>query len=294
MKFPKITPAIAIGSLVIVVGLAFLIMISPVPWMLYAFQHQPDPNAICLYPPVQEQTMSAIWENIVNRSGIDPDSAVFDDLTVTITPDGTIESLSLSFYATKDHEWRSCSAYLRYDPERCGTLRIWSAPSDPPQPLTPAPPSPGKILAELAELNLSVFGSSDTPVFITTQVSREINATYYSGACTDIFLLKNGAIIPLDRIVLHDTQAGVTHWNIFARHCITLPDGYGESCSSNGSILVFSADRLTSADYVLNATETGGAMPLHECPHGPVQGQSCKTTFWGSSCVNWTVNGSEE
>ena len=41
--------------------------------------------------------------------------------------------------------------------------------------------------------------------------------TSYSDTCTQFFLLKNGAIIPLDQIVLHDTHAEATHWNIFAQ-----------------------------------------------------------------------------
>ena len=234
--------------------------------------------------------MDAIWNTIVDRTGIDNNSAIFDEMQVQLTPDGTIESLSLSFYATKDRKWHRYSAYLRYDPDTCGTLRLQSALSGPPESFSSASESPGKILAELAELNLSVFGRSDKPLFITTEVSREVNVTYYSDTCTNLFLLKNGAIIPLDQIVLHDTQAGATHWNIFAQYCIALPDGYGESCLSNISILVFSADRLTSADYVLNATENNQSIILHECPHGPVQGRSCKGSFWGTNCVNWTAD----
>jgi hypothetical protein len=290
MKFPKITPVIAIGSIVIIVGLAILALLSPLPFVFYQFQHQPDPNAICLYPPAGEQTMDAIWENVGDRTGIDNNSAVFDDMQVNLDPDGSIESLSLSFYATKDRKWHRYSAYLQYTPDTCGTMRIWSAPLDPPQSVSLASTSPKIILAELAKINLSVFGSTDKPVIITSQVSREINVTYNSGACTDLFLLKNGAILPLDRMEMHDTQAGATHWNIFSQFCKDLPDGYGRDCFSTGSILVFSADRLTSADYVLNATAANRTIVLYECPRGIVQGQSCKSSFWGTSCVNWTAD----
>ena len=290
MKIPKISPVIAVASSVIVIGIIVLVVLSPLPLAYYQFLHQPDPDAICLYPPVQEKTMDAIWGRIVDRTGIDNNSAIFDEMQVQLSPDRTIEHLSLSFYATKDREWHRYSVYLRYDPQRCGTLRIWSYPSDPPQLVSPASQSPKKILAELAQLNPSVFGIQSQPVFIMTEASREINVTYNSGACTDLFLLKNGAILPLDQMVMHDTQVGVTHWDMFAQHCITLPDGYGEDCSSHGSIIVFSADRLTSADYVLNATERNQTIMLHECPHGPVQGQSCKGSFWGTSCINWTAD----
>ncbi|HNX16783.1 MAG TPA: hypothetical protein PKM50_00480 [Methanoregula sp.] len=291
MNFPKINPVIAIGSAVIIVGLFLLVLLSPLPLAYYYFQHQPDPNAICLYPPLTEETMDAIWGTIEDRTGIDQNSAVFDEMQVDLIPDGTVESLSLSFYATKDRKWYRYSAYLRYDPLRCGTLTVPSAPSDPPEPVSPSSQSPQKILAELAELNLSVFGSTDKPVFITTQTGREIHVTYYSGTCTDLFLLQNGAIIPLDRIVLNNTQAAAVSWNIFAQYCRELPEGYGRSCLSNGSILVFSADRLTGADYVINATAANRTIVLHECSRGIVQGQSCKSDFWGRSCINWTENG---
>ena len=294
MKFPKITPVIAIGSIVIIVGLALLVLLSPLPFVFYQFQHQPDPNAICLYPPVGEKTMDAVWDTIVDRTGIDTNSAVFDEMHVQIAPGGSIEHLLLSFYATKDRKWYSYSVYLQYTPETCGTLRIWPVPSDPPEPVSPSPQSPKKILAGLADLNLSVFGSTDNPVFIMIQTGREINVAYSSGTCIDLFLLRKGAIVPLDRIVLNDTEARATHWNIYTQYCMDLPDGYGRSCSSSGSILVFSADQLTSADYVRNTTETGGAMTLHNCPRGIAQGQSCKSSLWGTSCINWTINGTEE
>lgn len=287
MKFPKITPVIAIGSIIIIVGLALLVLLSPLPLAYYYFQHQPYPNAICLYPQTDEKTLDAIWDTIVERTGIDKNSAVFDEMQVDLIPDGSIESLSLSFYATKDRKWYKYSAYLRYDPERCGILTVPSSSSEPPEPASSSQ-SPEKILAELARLNLSVFGSTDKPVFITIQAGREMNVTYYSGTCTDLFLLKNGAILPLDRVVLNDTEARATHWNIFAQYCKDLPDGYGRNCLSSGSIMIFSADRLTSADYVLNATAANRTIVLHECPRGIVQGQSCKSSFWGTSCINWT------
>jgi hypothetical protein len=285
----KISPVIVIASLVIIVGVIILIVISPLPWMYYSFLHQQDPNAICLYPPADEKTMSSIWDIIVNRTGIDNSSAAFEGMQVRLTPDETLENLGLSFYATKEGKGRMYSVYLRYDPDRCGTLNIHSYPSDPPNFVIHNPRSPREFLIELPRVRPSAFGISNQSVFITTGVSREINATYYSMPCTDLFLLKNGTIIPLDRMVLHDTEYETSYWNIFDQRCIDIP-GYGESCFSNGSILVFSEERIPGSEFVLTNTGNNPVITIHECPHGTVQGQSCKGTFWGESCMNWTAD----
>jgi hypothetical protein len=297
MKFPKITPVIAIGSLVIVVGLVILIVLSPIPWMWYSFSysflHQQDPDAVCFAPPADERTLNQLWDKIVNRSGIDSTSAAFDDLQIRLAPDGTIENVALSFYAIKDRKWGSYQAYLRYDPDTCGTLRIQSYPAEPPAYATTNPRSPKEILAELPTINLSAFGFSGQPVFIMTDVSREVNVTYYSLPCSDIFLLKNGTIVPVDRVVRHDTEADASHWTIFSERCIGIP-GYGQDCMGGSDTIVFSADRMGNAEIVPSATGITRPLKLHECPRGPVEGQSYAKTLWGTSCVNWTINVPDE
>lgn len=289
MKLPKITPVIAIGSLVIIVGLAILVLYSPVPWMLYTFQHQPDPNAICIAPPADERTMDKLWETIVTRTGIDNGSAALDDMQVRLGPDGSIESLVFSFYATKDRKWGNYYTDLRYDPDTCGILRVNSYPVEPPAYATANPRHPKEILSELPAINLSAFGFSGRPVFLMTGVSREINVTYESLPCSDIFLLKNGTIIPLGRVVRHDTVADVTHWTIFPENCIDIP-GYGRDSTGGNGIIVFSADRMENAEYVPSATGVTQPLTLHKCPRGSVTGESCSKELWGTSCTNWTID----
>jgi hypothetical protein len=289
MAFPqKISPVMLIACPVIIVGIFFLVILSPIPFMyIYNFLHQHNPDAICLYPPVEEKTVSSVWGIIVNRTGIDSASAAFESIQVKLAPDESIESIGLSFYATRNGEGRRYSVYLRYDPDNCGTMEIHSYPSDPPEFANRNIRSPREILDELPKVKPSVFGISNQSMFIATEVSRETNATYYSMLCTDLFLLKNGTVIPVDQMVLHDTQYEVNHWNIFPQRCSDLP-GFEGSCHSDRSILVFSYKRLPSADFVLNKTGNNQPVTLHECPHGPVQGQSCKTILWSTSCVNWT------
>ncbi len=289
MNSPKITPVVAIGSLIIIVGLAILLVLSPLPWMYYNFQHQPDPNAVCFAPPADQRTMGLLWDTIVNRTGIDNGSAAFDDMQIHLASEGTIGSLALSFYAIKDKKWGGYQAYLRYDPETCGTLRIQSYPVEAPAYTATNPRHPQEILAELTSINLSAFGFSDRPVFITTTASREMNVTYYSLPCSDIFLLKNGTIIPIGRVVRHDTVADVTHWTIFPENCIDIP-GYGQDCTGGNGIIVFSAGRMENAEYVPSATGVTQPLTLHQCPRGSVTGESCSKGLWGTSCTTWTID----
>lgn len=288
----KISLVIVIAGLVIIAGILILTVLSPLPWMIslsvYGFLHQPNPDSVCLYPPVQEKTLDSVWGLIVNRTGIDASSAAFDELEARIAPDETVEYLALSFYATKDREGRMYTAYLRYDPVSCGTLKIQSYPADSQDHAKYGFRSPREILLELPSVRPSVFGISNQTVRITTGISQEINATYYSLPCTNLFLLENGTIAPLERIVLHDTRADVRHWNIFPQRCVMIP-GHGTECLPDGSIFVFTGERLQSADLSLN-TSQGRGITLRECPHGPTYGESCEQTFWGGTrCENWTV-----
>lgn len=289
----KISLVTIIAGLVIVLSLFVLVIFSPFVWMIssgaFGFLHQPHPDAICLYPPADETTMDAVWSAIVNRSGIDPSSAAFQELEVRILPDETLEELRLSFYATRAGEGSRYEAYLRYDPKSCGTLTVRANPSDPPEYATSDSRSPQEILLELPSVRPSVFGISNQSVRITTALSREMNATYYSLPCTNLFLLENGTILPLERIVLHDTRPEAGHWSLFIQRCVTVPPDQSENCVSNGVVLIFSGERLQSADLLLNASASR-EITVQECPHGPTQGQSCESTFWGGTrCVNWTV-----
>lgn len=296
MKFPKITPIILIGSIVIVVGLAFLVVHSPVPVMLYMFQHQPDPDAICFAPPADERTMNALWETIVSRTGIENSTAAFDDMQVRLAPDGTIDHLALSFYAVKDRSRNYYLAYLTYDPTSCGILRIHASPAEPPAYAVTNPRHPVEILGELPKINLTAVGLSGKPVFFMTVfmtgMSMEYDVTFESRPCSELFLLKNGTIIPLDKVVLHDTTPEVSYWNIFSQDCVDIP-GYGPSCQGQGSIIVFSADRLNGAE-IIPGTSGNGQTAARECPRSPVEGQSCTQTLWWTSCINWTITASGE
>ncbi|MFA5332248.1 MAG: hypothetical protein WC342_07705 [Methanoregula sp.] len=290
MKFQKITPIVAIGSVVIVAGIIILIVLSPVPWRVYLFFHQPIPDAVCFAPPADQHTMNSLWETMVSRTGIDNTTAAFDDMQVRLAPDGTIDHLALSFYATKDKSRGYYQADLYYDPDTCGILRIHSSPIDPPAYVTNNSRSPQVILDELATINLTALGLSGKPVFLMTPTSMQTNVTFESRPCTELFLLKNGTIIPLDKVVLHDTQADATYWNIFSEHCVDVP-GYGQSCQGHGGIIVFSADRIGDAEIVPGVT---GQPTIRECPLSPMEGQSCTQTMWGTSCINWTINAAGE
>jgi len=286
MKLPeKISPVIMLGSIVIVVGIVSLLVLSPVPSIVYGFFHQPDPHAICLYPPVEETTMNAFWNTIANRSGIDPGSAQFGSMQVRLNPDETIEEIQLSFYATKNGEDRRYQTDLRYDPEHCGALYISSDPTARYPGSTPrSSRSPIEILRELSLLRPSVVGITDKPVRISAETQREINATYDRMPCEGLFLLRNGSVTPESRIMVHGTQEEVTHWNILSEHCVPVP-GYEPACISEKNILVLSGQQIPGAEFV---TGTGN-VPEEICTAGPVVGQSCKSTIWGESCMNWTA-----
>ncbi|MCK9579804.1 MAG: hypothetical protein M0Q92_05065 [Methanoregula sp.] len=283
----KISPVIIVSGLVIFLNIFFLISYSPILYQVQTILNPHEPDAICLYPPAEEKTMSAIWDIIVTRTGIDNSSAVFHTMQVTLTPDETIEDLQVSFYATKDGDGRMVTAYLRYDPENCGTLNIQSSPSVKPEFATWNTVSPREFLMELPQVRLSGMGIPNQTASISTGVNWQKNIRYDSLPCVDLFLLDNRTMIPLREMLFDNTLYAGTHWTIHPMRCITIPEG-GGSCSSEQSILVFSETRISGADFVRKTTGNDQPVKLNECYHSTTQARSCKTTILGTSCTNWT------
>jgi len=284
----KTASVILAATLVIIAGMFVFIVLLPLPLLYSGFFPLHDPDAICLYPQPDELTMNTIWDTIVGRTGIDPSSAAIENMQIRLSRDQTIENLALSFYAKSHGENRRFSVYLRYDPDRCGTLSIHSYPAELPDFALEDPVSPEELLHELPQIAPGIFGIANQTVLITTGVTRETNVTFYSMPCTNLFLLKNGTVLPLDQAVFHDTQYQANRWTIIPQRCTDIPDS-GRNCISENSIIVFSDARIKSADFVRNIPDDSGNITLYECPHSPVQVQSCRTTFWGTSCTNWTV-----
>lgn len=289
MQLPrKISPLIVFGSLVIIIGLAILFVVSPLHSVYYGFLHQQDPRVICLEPPIEKKTMRALWNTIVNRTGIDPRSAEFSGMQVKVSPDETIEDLRLSFYATRNGEDRRFEVYLRYDPATCGMLYLSDQSSAVTGSSPRSPRNPGAILAELADVRPSVFGIQDQKVEILTEVIREKNGTYDSMPCIDLFALKNGTVSRQDRIIVHSTQSGATHWNIFPQRCVDVP-GYDAVCFSVDNIHVISDQPVPGVEENAAGTGNNQSPAIHNCSSGPVTGQSCKSSLWGETCTNWTA-----
>lgn len=283
----NITPVIIISCLVIFLSCLFLVCTTPAMYHVHSVLNPPDPNVICLYPPAEENTMRVIWETIEERSGIDRSSAAFSDMQVGLTPNETIEDLTLSFYATKNGQGRMFRAYLRYTPEHCGTLDIRSTPTDIPEFSARNPVSPREFLMELPQVRLSQFGIANQAASISTGIGREQNLRYNSLPCIDLFLLENRTLTTLNTVIITDTQQAVSHWTIHSMHCFTSPDG-GKGCSSDRNIHVFPETRMTGAYYSWKTTGNDRSIILNECPHSPVERQSCRTTIFGTSCTNGT------
>ena len=282
----NITPIIAIAGTIVIIGVAVLCVLSPLPIVFYNFLHQQGPDDICLYPPIEKQTMGSIWDAITRRTGIDNNSAIFDEMQVQVTRDETIDNLELSFHATKNGKWQQYSVYMDYNPDRCGTLRIRANPLDSPESSGANPGSPREFLGELTRIKPSVFGISNQSARISTGVSHEISTSYTSQTCTDLFLLKNGTLSRLVHVTINNST-GVLHWDIFPQHCFATPQN-GYFCSSGNSILVFPDQQSEGADIIALPTGTDLPLAIHECPSGPVEGQSCTKTLWGENCINWT------
>jgi len=118
--------------------------------------------------------------------------------------------------------------------------------------------------------------------------SPEKNGTYDSMPCMDLFVLKNGNVFRQNRIIVHSTQAGATHGYIFPQRCVDVP-GYDPACFPENNIHVISDQPVPGVELITTGSVINQNTTITACPGGHVKGQSCKSTFWGETCTDWTA-----
>ena len=291
-------PSRQIPSLMIISGIAilmvFIVLLAlSLPWgfLLPGSLHLPDGSDICLYPSAGGRTLENTWDTILQRTGINETEAVFEDLTLHITPDETLDSMTLEFYTEHEGKVTGYTADLTYFPGTCGRLRITTTRTPANDIVLQNRQSPRVILANMDQFSAASLGVRNRSVRIITGVSRHIrdmNFGYEANACLDLFLLKDRKFIPLDKIRLNDTTQIADHWSVIPEYCYQTKE-IGRFCDSAGLIIVFPDSQIRSADIIYRPEGTQAVPLADRCPHGNITGQSCSHTFWGSSCTNWSL-----
>ncbi|MDD1689441.1 MAG: hypothetical protein LUQ66_02150 [Methanoregula sp.] len=288
----QIPPWMIISGIAVLAIIIVLLALSlPGGFLLPGSLHLPDGSEICLYPSAEGKTLENTWDTILRRTGINESEAAFEDLMLHITPDETLDSMTLVFYTEHEGKVTGYTADLTYFPGTCGRLRITSTRTPANDIVLRDRQSPRVILANMDQFSAASLGVRNRSVRIITGVSRHIrdaNFRYEANACLDLFLLKDRKFIPLDNIKLNNTAHIADHWSVIPEYCYQTKE-IGRFCDSAGSIIVFPDNQIRSADIIYRPEGTPAVPLANRCPHGNVTGQSCSHTFWGSSCTNWSL-----
>jgi len=172
---------IALGILCILVGFVIGITIN---------QLNSGQNYACISPNAYGLPLSSLWETVLENVGVENETAVLQWLYVEIDRDGKVEHIVLQFSGTFNGEprWYQVEVFS-------GKVKWHSWKAEEVgrglHPLT--------LFKEIEKLNLREIPSGENGITIdTAPISGSVG---YEDRYSDIYLLKNGILIPLKRIV---------------------------------------------------------------------------------------------
>ncbi|MDF2956650.1 MAG: hypothetical protein OD814_000272 [Candidatus Alkanophagales archaeon MCA70_species_1] len=144
----------------------------------------------CISPSAYGLPLSSLWKTVLENAGVENETAVLQWLYVKIDRDGRVEHIVLQFSGTFDGEPRWYQVEVS-----CGKVRwhSWKAEKvgEGLHPLT--------LFKEIEKLNLREIPSGENGITIdTAPISGSVG---YEDKYSDIYLLKNGVLIRLKRII---------------------------------------------------------------------------------------------
>lgn len=183
------------------------------------------------------------WNNALNLSGIQNDSACFEDISVHMDGNRTIDNLYMDFSGVKQQQRNLYR--LDLNPAR-GTVILSSRGVDQEQREIPGT-HPLIILTALEQFPYSSFDPGLNPLNI--RIMRYENPGIYDDTCYDIYEIDNGTIIPLKTIdfcpPVHD------YYPIVVSPDMQSNTGARFSTNSDRSHVILTADDIAKAGTVI-------------------------------------------
>lgn len=211
-----------------------------------------------LSPNVHGLALDALWEAAATASGVDDRTAVLDHCWVNLGAGGALETVSLDFSGMEDGSRHHYSA--NYDPTRASlSVRRGDAPAG----LFPGS-HPLALLKAISDLPFSeiAFGEEGLAILVVRQ-SGDLG---YTAEYSDLFLLDNGTLVPLEEVGFSTTCP----WYTIIVDRRTAPDLVGtgdgttvssrevivpEPAGARSSFVVFTPDELAKAATVVRMKE---------------------------------------
>lgn len=152
---------------------------------------------VCIAPHIHEGGLYDYWENVTNKTGIDPGTARLTRLKTEIRPDGTLDKIELEFLADKDGTHRQYQLWYRRDARSCGWSDGLSYPEKPGVTPPPLPVNPGQILSELGQVRFADMNLSGRSLVIETITPPDLSAAADTLPQGATFVLRNGTLVSI-------------------------------------------------------------------------------------------------
>jgi len=198
---------------------------------------------ICSLPELHDGGFDGFWNQVVEKTGIDPDSAKFSCISMDIDPDTSIDRIDLRFTAVKDGHERRYFIWYRRDSQGCGWIDGLTYPGDEMAVQPQKPIHPKIIFGELGGIRFSSMGFTGKLTSIVSAYSRSpAEPGFFTPGPGDFdneYILINGSLIQLASPNSDNLAFPPHDIIIYQRNCNTLPEGI-VSCEKDRSARIVS------------------------------------------------------
>lgn len=221
----------------------------------------PQTIAFAAQPNAHGLLLDAVWNATVAASGVDNRTAVLDQCWINLDEEGSLDSILLEFFGVVEGTERFCSAgYHTEQAEisvRQSNTTTTAASASGPHPLA--------VLTAIEDLPFReiTFGEEGLVIIVESQSGNLVYTAEYS----DIFLLENGTLEPLDDVAFSTERPWYTIFvsrrtppdsvttdgdgTVGASRSITVPEPPGQRTS----FVVFTPEELAKAETVVRMEE---------------------------------------
>ncbi|WP_440953834.1 hypothetical protein ACSAZK_08985 [Methanosarcina sp. Mfa9] len=148
-------------------------------------------ETVALTPEPYELPLSELWALTVNETGVENETAVFSNLRVRIGSEGVPEHILLEFWGERRDRWN----FFHVDVNSEGAVSWYSSESTD---SFQEAPHPLELLGEFEEIRLRELTFGKEGLYI--EVDKGLRAIYDGRLNNDIFVLKNGSLLPLELV----------------------------------------------------------------------------------------------
>jgi hypothetical protein len=153
-------------------------------------------NDVYLPPNVYGLPLSSLWEIVLENTKVENKSVILNWLHIDINGNGDIEHIILEFSGVIDQR---CKMY-HIEVNARGKVRWYSADID----NASGGMHPLTLFKELEKLNFREIPSGDDGISIDVSATSG-SVGYEDNKCVDIYLLKNGSLIPLKKVIFESS-----------------------------------------------------------------------------------------